>query len=82
MSTDDLRSQLVLRANHLPSCGEGAEFPWDCTCDYGGFMDRMGVVFAAVEAARAFMGDDYTWDHRERGDPGPALNAALAELSR
>ena len=44
----DLETQLVLRAGHLPTCGEGAEFPWDCTCDYAGFMDRMGRVLARL----------------------------------
>lgn len=43
---EHLSTQLVLRAGHLPSCGEGAEFPWDCTCDYSGFMDEMGRLLA------------------------------------
>ena len=42
-----LETQLVMRAGHLPSCGDGSEFPWECTCDYGGFMEAMGRALAA-----------------------------------
>ena len=41
------------------------------------------VVLALVRvalAAKAFCGDDYTWDREANGDPGPALSAALREL--
>lgn len=69
----DLASQLVLRAGHLPACGEGAEFPWDCTCDYGGFMEAMGVVFDVVAAARTYRADR-TGFNRDR------LGRALARL--
>lgn len=48
LALDRLATELVLRAGHLPSCGEGAEFPWECTCDYEGFMDRMGAILAAL----------------------------------
>ena len=53
LTASQLETQLVLRAGHLPSCGEGAEFPWDCTCDYAGFMETMGVVFAERAARQA-----------------------------
>ena len=41
------------------------------------------VVLALVRvalAAKAFCGDDYTWDREANGDPGPALTVALREL--
>ena len=50
-NVERLRTQLVLRAGHLPECGKGAEFPWDCTCDYRGFMDEMGRLLALGEEA-------------------------------
>jgi hypothetical protein len=46
-----IRTDLVLRWKHGPRCGEGAEFPWDCTCDFQGSIERMEAVIARAEAA-------------------------------
>jgi hypothetical protein len=38
------------------------------------------LLLDVAEAALAFTTDDYTWDREAKGDPGPALTAALARL--
>jgi len=43
---EHLRTDLLLRLGHLPSCGEGAEFPWDCTCDWKGAYERLKAALA------------------------------------
>ncbi len=55
-----IRTDLVLSWGHLPSCGEGAEFPWDCTCDYQTRIERMEAVIAAAEAAALRSGEEET----------------------
>jgi hypothetical protein len=45
-----IHTDLVLSWGHLPSCGTGAEFPWECTCDYAGRLARMEAVVATAEA--------------------------------
>ena len=45
-----LEREFVLRVGHLPTCGEGAEFPWDCTCDYAGFMEAAGSLLDRLRA--------------------------------
>ena len=39
-------TDLLLRWGHLPDCGEGAEFPWDCTCDWKGSIERIRAALA------------------------------------
>jgi hypothetical protein len=76
----NLSTELVLRVGHLPSCGEGAEFPWDCTCDYAGAIERLQAAIAtlalvdeylaSIERGFAHWEDDHprTGEHRS-GDP-------------
>jgi len=49
----------VTRLGHAPHCGDGAEFPWDCTCDLPDFredleeaINALPALLAVAEAAR------------------------------
>lgn len=64
-------SELVIRFKHHPDCGEGAEFPWDCTCDWEG----------AYERVRNAMALDAAWQEAEAALP-PGWGFAVAFTNR
>ena len=80
----------VTRLGHAPHCGDGAEFPWDCTCDLPDFredlekaINGLPALLDVAEAVQRMSGSGVTGDQDE--DPTDfwfALNDAIAALAR
>ena len=47
----------VTRLGHAPHCGDGAEFPWDCTCDLPDFREDLEEAINALPALLDVVGD-------------------------
>lgn len=78
-------TDLLLRFGHLPDCGESAEFPWDCTCQWREAFDNakraVNNLDALLAALRALVDtaeemDDGITEH------GWAIEQARAVLAK